>query len=255
MSPGSALGQWRVHRARSARRGAAARHRARVHHVRQQRDRRAGGHRNACSCCAARAASPSTATVRRRSAKCRLDLHRLDVDLASFTAHKLYGPKGIGALYVRAGTRAWLRPLMHGGGQEHALRPGTLPTHQIAGFGAALRAGPRAHERRACAGRSAGASGCGGGSSAWAGTHLNGAAAARLPGIVNVSFEGVNGESLVDALGALAYRPARRATPSTREPSYVLRALGRDTQLAQSSLRFSLGRYTSDADIEPPLRR
>jgi cysteine desulfurase len=184
--------------------------------------------------------------------KVPLNLHELDVDFASFTAHKLYGPKGIGALYVRAGARAWLKPLTHGGGQERALRPGTLPTHQIAGFGAAcalaLERMPAERARLAAL-----AERLWRGVERFGGVHLNGAAAPRLPGIVNVSFEGVNGESLVDALGALAVSTGSACNSEHPEPSYVLRALGRDTQLAQSSLRFSLGRYTSDADVDAAL--
>ena len=184
--------------------------------------------------------------------KVPLNLHQLDVDFASFTAHKLYGPKGIGALYVRAGTRAWLKPLTHGGGQECALRPGTLPTHQIAGFGAACAlALERMPAQRARL--TALAERLWRGLERLGGAHLNGAAAARLPAIVNVSFEGVNGESLVSALGALAVSTGSACNSEHPEPSYVLRALGRDTQLAQSSLRFSLGHYTSEADVDAAL--
>lgn len=181
--------------------------------------------------------------------KVPLDAQRLGADFLSFTAHKLYGPKGIGALYVRSGARALLQPLHFGGGQERALRPGTLATHQIVGFGAACELagrqlateGPRlvALGERLWQGLSA----CGG-------THLNGADAPRAPGIVNVSFEGVHGESLVAALPQLALSTGAACSSATEQPSYVLRALGRDVQLAQSSLRFSLGRYTCERDID-----
>jgi cysteine desulfurase len=184
--------------------------------------------------------------------KTALSLHALGVDFASFTAHKLYGPKGIGALYVRHGARALLRPLTYGGGQERALRPGTLPTHQIVGFGAAcalaLARLPAEQARILPLGQRLWR-----GLEALGGVHLNGAAAPRLPGIINVSFEGVNGESLVAALPGLALSTGSACHSAHPEPSYVLRALGRDTQLAQSSLRFSLGRYTTDAEIEAAL--
>jgi len=181
--------------------------------------------------------------------KVPLDVQRLGADFLSFTAHKLYGPKGIGALYVRAGARALLQPLHYGGGQERALRPGTLATHQIVGFGAACELaarqlpteGPRLEVLGERLWR--GLAACGG-------THLNGADSPRAPGIVNVSFEGVHGESLVAALPQLALSTGAACSSATEEPSYVLRALGREVQLAQSSLRFSLGRHTHERDID-----
>jgi cysteine desulfurase len=184
--------------------------------------------------------------------KTPLELGALPVDFASLTAHKLCGPKGIGALYVRRGARGLLQPVLHGGGQERGLRPGTLATHQIVGFGAACEIashelpteGPRL--RRLCERLWAGLQSLGG-------THLNGAAAPRVPGILNVSFEGVQGESLVAALDRLAVSTGSACSSGNPDPSYVLRALGRDVQLAQSSLRFSLGRFTEDADIDSAL--
>jgi len=181
--------------------------------------------------------------------KTPLDLPALDADFASFTAHKLYGPKGIGALYVRGGARGLLQPLTHGGGQERGLRPGTLATHQIVGFGAACELAARElpAERTRLAALSA---------RLWralealGGTHLNAADAPRVPGIVNVSFEGVHGESLVAGLAALAVSTGAACSSDSPDPSYVLRALGRNVQLAQSSLRFSLGRPTTEADID-----
>jgi len=180
--------------------------------------------------------------------KLPLDLTALPLDFASFTAHKLYGPKGIGALYVRSGARGALQPLIYGGGQERALRPGTLATHQIVGFGAACELarrelaaeGARLTQLRERLWR---------GLEALGGTHLNGAGAARVPGILNVSFEGVQGQSLVAALSTLALSTGSACSSDSPEPSYVLRALGRSVQLAQSSLRFSLGRYTREEDI------
>jgi cysteine desulfurase len=178
-----------------------------------------------------------------------LTLHELPIDFAAFTAHKLYGPKGIGALYVREGARGLLQPLTYGGGQERNLRPGTPATHQIVGFGAACELatraiaaeGPRLTQLRERLWQ---------GLAALGGAHLNGAAAPRLPGILNVSFEEVHGESLVAALSALAVSTGSACSSESAEPSYVLRALGRSTQLAQSSLRFSLGRPTLDADVD-----
>ncbi len=180
--------------------------------------------------------------------KLPIDVRELPVDFLSFTAHKLYGPKGVGALYVRRGARALLQPILFGGGQERSLRPGTLPTHQIAGFGTACELAARELAGQAL--RSAllrerlweGIRAAGG-------VHLNGEGAPRLPGILNVSFEGVEGESLVTALAGLAVSTGSACSSANAEPSYVLRALGRDAQLAQSSLRFSFGRFTSEAEV------
>lgn len=171
------------------------------------------------------------------------------VDLGSFTAHKIHGPKGIGALYVAPAARPWLRPIIHGGGQERGLRSGTLPTHQIVGFGRACALA--ASEGAADAGRMAGLR-----AMLWSalrdlpGTLLNGPAEGGSPAILNVSFAGIEGESLVTALTDVALSTGSACSSATAEPSYVLRALGRDTELAQSSLRFSLGRFTTAADIE-----
>ena len=181
--------------------------------------------------------------------KVPMAVRELPIDLMSFTAHKFYGPKGIGALYVRAGVRARLQPLLYGGGQERGLRPGTLPTHQIVGFGTActLARAALGHEPRRLAALS---------EQLWVqlgplgGVHLNGAGAPRVPGILNVSIEGVEGESLVTGLSDLAVSTGSACNSASAEPSYVLRALGRDTELAQSSLRFSLGRFSQPADIE-----
>jgi len=181
--------------------------------------------------------------------KVPLDLPSLGADFASLTAHKLYGPKGIGALYVRRGARGLLQPLSWGGGQERGLRPGTLPTHQIVGLGAACELAARglaAESERLLALRER----LWRGLAALGGTHLNGAGAPRVPGTLNVSFEGVHGESLVAGLSTLAVSTGAACSSDSPDPSYVLRALGRDTQLAQSSLRFSLGRPTTEADIE-----
>jgi cysteine desulfurase len=181
--------------------------------------------------------------------KVPLDVGILPVDFLSFTAHKLYGPKGVGALYVRRAARGKLLPLMYGGGQEAGWRPGTLATHQIVGFGAACELAAEAlategarllklRERLWQALASLG------------GVHLNGAEAPRVPGILNVSFEGVEGESLVSGLEGLAVSTGAACNSTAAEASYVLRALGRDALLAGSSLRFSLGRFTESADVD-----
>ncbi len=181
--------------------------------------------------------------------KLQMDVRSLPIDLMSFTAHKLYGPKGIGALYVHAQARARVQPLLFGGGQERGLRPGTLPTHQIVGFGAACalaRAALAAEAKHLSALRER----------LWEqlrgieGVHLNGEDAPRIPGILNVSFEGVEGESLVTGLVELALSTGSACNSAAGEPSYVLRALGRDSQLAQSSLRFSFGRFSTPTDID-----
>jgi cysteine desulfurase len=175
--------------------------------------------------------------------KIPLDVHAWPLDFASITAHKLYGPKGVGALYVRSEARAHLQPILFGGGQERGLRPGTLPTHQIAGFGVACDLARR--ELTAEYGRLAGLR-----DRLWRGlamlegVHANGEGAACVPGILNVSFEGVEGESLVAGLPELAVATGSACNSASAEPSYVLRALGRDTQLAQSSLRLSFGRFS-----------
>src|SRR6185436_1598567 len=149
----------------------------------------------------------------------------LPVDLLSFTAHKIYGPQGIGALYVRPEVRPLLRAVTFGGGQERGLRPGTLALHQIVGFGLACEIGAWAVAKepaRLAALRDR----------LWQalqkldGVHLNGAAAPRIPEILNVSFEGVEGESLVTGLSSLALTTGSACNSASGEPSYVLRALG-----------------------------
>jgi cysteine desulfurase len=177
------------------------------------------------------------------------DVGVLPVDLLSFTAHKLYGPQGIGALYVRPEVRPLLRAVTFGGGQERGLRPGTLALHQIVGFGLACEIAAWAVAKepaRLAALRDR----------LWhalqklGGVHLNGGAAPRIPEILNVSFEGVEGESLITGLTSLAVTSGSACNSASGEPSYVLRALGRGSELAQSSLRFSFGRATSEADID-----
>lgn len=180
--------------------------------------------------------------------KLPIDLKALPVDLMSFAAHKVYGPKGIGALYVRREPRVNLAPLIHGGGHEQGLRSGTLATHQIVGMGEAFRlAGETLPQEasRLTALRER----------LWAkleaiGGLRNSHATACVPGILNVSFPGVEGESLLATCSELAVSSGSACNAADAEPSYVLRALGRDDQLAGASLRFSFGRYTTEAEVD-----
>lgn len=171
------------------------------------------------------------------------------VDFGSFTAHKIHGPKGVGALYVAASARPWLRPIVHGGGQEHGLRSGTIATHQVVGFGRACsialaegaRDSARMRELRAALWRAL---------APLPGLLPNSPLEDGSPAILNVSFPGVEGESLVAGLTDVAVSTGSACNSASGEPSYVLRALGRDAELAQASLRFSLGRLTTMDDIE-----
>ena len=181
--------------------------------------------------------------------KVRVDVKEQCVDLMSITAHKVYGPKGVGALYVRRQPRPLMQPLIFGGGQEGGLRSGTLPTHQIVGMGAAYEIAARdwAEEaKRLTALRRR----------LWAGLEplgdvlLNGHPEERVAGLLNVSFAGVEGESLLYSLPQLAVSTGSACTSASQEASYVLRALGRSDQLAQSSLRFSLGRFSTEAEVD-----
>jgi cysteine desulfurase len=181
--------------------------------------------------------------------KLPVDVAAMGIDLLAFTAHKLYGPKGIGALYVQPARRVGLQPLLFGGGHERGLRSGTLPVHQIVGFGTAceLAAALMATEsKRQAALRDRLWTGLGD----LPGVLLNSPAAHSLPGILNVSFAGIEGESLLFGLAELAVATGSACNSDSDEPSYVLRALGRDRETAQSSLRFSLGRPTESADID-----
>jgi cysteine desulfurase len=182
--------------------------------------------------------------------KCEVDFAALGVDLLSVSAHKAYGPKGAGALLVSRRRGAHLMPILYGGGQEGGLRSGTVATHQAVGMGAAFELASAArgseHGRIAALGER-----LWGALRAVGGVVRNGAAAACVPHVLNVSFEGVEGESLLAAVQPhLAVSTGSACTSATQEPSYVLRALGRDDRLAESALRFSLGRFTSEADID-----
>jgi cysteine desulfurase len=178
-----------------------------------------------------------------------IDLRAVPVDLMSLSSHKAYGPKGMGALFVRKKPRARLAPQLHGGGHEQGMRSGTLPTHQIVGMGAAFRlAGERLAAEGAALGRLR--------ERLWGRIRelpqvlLNGEGAPRVPGILNVSFGGVEGESLRASLPELAGSSGSACSSATGESSYVLRALGRDDELANASLRFSLGRFTTEAEVD-----
>ncbi len=181
--------------------------------------------------------------------KLPIDLKTLPVDLMSFAAHKVYGPKGIGALYVRGSPKVNLEPLIHGGGHEQGLRSGTLATHQIVGMGTAFQL---AHELLASEAPRLTAlrERLWQGLQAVPGILLNGHPSQRLPGVLNVSFPGVEGESLLYACEGLAVSSGSACNAADREPSYVLRALGRDDQLAGASLRFSLGRFSTEAEVD-----
>ena len=181
--------------------------------------------------------------------KVQIDLQSLKVDLMSFSAHKTYGPKGIGALFVRRKPRIRLEPLIHGGGHERGMRSGTLPTHQIVGMGAAFalaRAEMATENERIRMLRDR----------LWKGlseieaAYLNGDLESRVPHNLNVSFNYVEGESLLMAIKDIAVSSGSACTSASLEPSYVLRALGRSDELAHSSIRFSIGRYTTEADVD-----
>jgi len=181
--------------------------------------------------------------------KIDIDLQDMKVDLMSFSAHKMYGPKGIGALYVRRKPRVRLEAQMHGGGHERGMRSGTLPTHQIVGMGEAFRiAKEEMHDEaeRTKVLRDRFLKGLEGMEE----VYINGDLEHRVPGNINVSFNFVEGESLIMALKDLAVSSGSACTSASLEPSYVLRALGMDDELAHSSLRFSIGRFTTEEDID-----
>jgi cysteine desulfurase len=186
--------------------------------------------------------------------KVPIDLQEMPVDLMSFSAHKIYGPKGIGALYVRRKPRVRIEAQMHGGGHERGMRSGTLPTHQIVGMGMAFRLAneemakdnERLIELR---------------NRLWDGlkdmeeVYLNGDLEQRIAGNLNISFNYVEGESLMMALKDMAVSSGSACTSASLEPSYVLRALGRDDELAHSSIRFSIGRFTTAEEIDYVIRQ
>ncbi len=181
--------------------------------------------------------------------KVPIDLGKLKVDLMSFSAHKTYGPKGMGALFVRRKPRVRIEAQMHGGGHERGMRSGTLPTHQIVGMGEAFRIArlemATENERiRMLRDR------------LWKGlsemeeVYVNGNMEQRVPHNLNASFNFVEGESLIMAIKDIAVSSGSACTSASLEPSYVLRALGRSDELAHSSIRFSIGRFTTEADVD-----
>ena len=181
--------------------------------------------------------------------KLPIDLAKLKVDLMSFSAHKTYGPKGIGALYVRRKPRVRLEPQMHGGGHEKGFRSGTLPTHQIVGMGEAFRIARvemAAESERIRMLRDKLLAGL----KDMEEIYVNGDLESRVPHNLNVSFNFVEGESLIMGMKELAVSSGSACTSASLEPSYVLRALGRNDELAHSSIRFTLGRFTTPEDID-----
>ena len=184
--------------------------------------------------------------------KTEIDLEKMPIDLMSFSAHKTYGPKGIGALYVRRKPRVRLEALIHGGGHERGMRSGTLATHQIVGMGEAFRLAneemkqdnvkiSKFHEKFLNKVKEIDH------------VYLNGDIKNKVPNILNVSFNFVEGESLIMGLKDIAVSSGSACTSASLEPSYVLRALGRKDELAHSSIRFSFGRFTNDDDVENTL--
>jgi cysteine desulfurase len=178
-----------------------------------------------------------------------IDLQAIKVDLMSFSAHKTYGPKGVGALYVRRKPRIRIEAQIHGGGHERGMRSGTLPTHQIVGMGEAFRLARQemaAENERMRALRDR----------LWKGlseieaVYLNGDLEHRVPHNLNVSFNYVEGESLLMGIKDVAVSSGSACTSASLEPSYVLRALGRSDELAHSSIRFSVGRFTTEQDVD-----
>jgi cysteine desulfurase len=171
------------------------------------------------------------------------------IDLLALTAHKVHGPKGVGALCMRREPRLGLVPLLHGGGQERGLRSGTVPTHQVVGLGAAFRIAAR--EMAGDAARIAALrERLWLGLSALPGMMLNGHPTRRVPGILSIAVDGVEGESLLYGLPGLAVSSGSACASTHSEPSYVLRALGRSDRLAQSTLRLSLGRFNTAAEVD-----
>jgi cysteine desulfurase len=181
--------------------------------------------------------------------KVAIDLQQLKVDMMSFSAHKTYGPKGIGALYVRRKPRVRIEAQMHGGGHERGMRSGTLPTHQIVGMGEAFRIAQeemaQENERiRMLRDRLLN------GLMAMEEVHVNGDMEHRVPHNLNLSFSFVEGESLMMAIKDVAVSSGSACTSASLEPSYVLRALGRSDELAHSSIRFSIGRFTTVEEVD-----
>jgi len=185
--------------------------------------------------------------------KVEIDLSTLPVDLMSFSAHKIYGPKGMGALYVRRKPRIRIEAQMHGGGHERGMRSGTLATHQIVGMGEAFsiaQAEMIEENKRFMGLRNRLLAGF----SDMEEVQVNGDLEHRIAGNLNISFNYVEGESLMMAINEIAVSSGSACTSASLEPSYVLRALGLNDELAHSSIRFSIGRYTTEADIDKSIK-
>ncbi|WP_116473655.1 IscS subfamily cysteine desulfurase [Zobellella maritima] len=185
--------------------------------------------------------------------KIAIDVQDMNIDLLSLSAHKVYGPKGIGALYVCRKPRVRLEAQMHGGGHERGMRSGTLATHQIVGMGEAFRIAKedmQAEAERILTLRNRLYNGLKGIEE----VYVNGDLEQRVPGILNISFAYVEGESLIMALKDLAVSSGSACTSASLEPSYVLRALGLNDELAHSSIRFSIGRFTTEEQIDYAVR-
>lgn len=186
--------------------------------------------------------------------KTAIDVEAMNVDMMSFSAHKIYGPKGIGALYVRRKPRVRIEAQMHGGGHERGMRSGTLPTHQIVGMGAAFKLGKESLDSEMARIEKLR-------ERLWQGVsdmeevYLNGSEQQHVPGIINISFAFVEGESLIMALRDLAVSSGSACTSASLEPSYVLRALGLNDEMAHSSIRFSIGRFTTEEDIDKAIAK
>lgn len=181
--------------------------------------------------------------------KVEIDVNKMNIDLMSFSGHKIYGPKGVGALYVRRKPRVRLEAQMHGGGHERGMRSGTLAVHQIAGMGEAFRIAQEemATESARLAGlRDRFLQGIEGMEE----VYVNGDLDQRIPGNINVSFNFVEGESLMMAINRLAVSSGSACTSASLEPSYVLRAIGRNDELAHSSIRFTFGRFTTEEEVD-----
>jgi len=181
--------------------------------------------------------------------KVDIDLEKLPVDLMSFSAHKTYGPKGIGALYVRRKPRIRIEAQMHGGGHERGMRSGTLATHQIVGMGEAFRIARlemKSENERIRTLRDKLLQGL----QSIEEVYVNGDLKHRIPHNLNISFNYVEGESLIMAVKDIAVSSGSACTSASLEPSYVLRALGRSDELAHSSIRFSIGRFTTESDVD-----
>jgi cysteine desulfurase len=181
--------------------------------------------------------------------KIPVDVEAIKADLLTVTAHKIYGPKGIGALYVRRKPRIRIEAQIHGGGHERGMRSGTLPTHQIVGMGEAFRLAKLempVESKRIGALRDRLAAGL----TQIEEVYVNGSISSRVPNILNLSFNYVEGESLIMAVRDLAVSSGSACTSASLEPSYVLRALGRSDELAHSSIRFSLGRNTTEQEVD-----